>query len=84
VNALGPTPFGEIASAVSSLTPRSPREFPCLGERQRREIDREHVEALLGEPDAVSSLAIGDRKHASGFRQQRRVLAQKAVGSVPK
>src|SRR5262249_38212899 len=46
----------------------------------RRKVDRQDIEALFGQPYAVASLPVGNRKCATGFGQQRFLLSKKCVG----
>jgi Helicase HerA, central domain len=47
--------------------------------RVRREIERQHVEALLGEEDAVAPFAIGNRQRGLALAQQMRLRFEKRV-----
>src|SRR5262249_50908918 len=50
-----------------------------LLERHRRNIERVHVHAVLREPDAVASFAVGHRQHTGLPRQPRRLASEKRV-----
>src|SRR5262249_26684969 len=50
-----------------------------LGLRGGREIDREHIEPLLGEPNPVAPFAVGDRERFAARGQQMRLRAQEYV-----
>ncbi|MGH6967611.1 MAG: hypothetical protein ACREEN_00710 [Stellaceae bacterium] len=62
-----------IASSMSSRAARPAR----LGERDRREIDRQNLQSLLGEEHAIAAFAVGDgvltRPQIAGLRRQKPV-----------
>jgi hypothetical protein len=47
--------------------------------RRRRKVDRQHVETLFGEPDAVAPLPVGDGERSPGRRQQMFAGFQKFI-----
>ena len=58
------------------------RQLARLGDRERRELDRAHVEALLGEEHAVAAFAVGDRQRRLSALEQVR-LALRGMRSAP-
>jgi hypothetical protein len=56
--------------------------WECTGYRLRgrREVDRQDVEALFGESNAVPLFAIGDGEHLAAAWQERFAADQKFVG----
>ena len=67
------------ACSMRSVTPRSIAQLARFFLRQRRKIDRQDVEALLGQEYAVAALAIGDRQRALTLSQQMRLRFEKSV-----
>ena len=59
------------------------RQRARLRERGRREVHRQHVEALLGEEDAVAALAVGDRQRPLPALEQMRLALEESVRLRP-
>src|SRR5271155_4348855 len=53
--------------------PTAPGQIPCLADRHRRDVERPHVQASVGQPDSAESLAAGEIESVSGGREGVRV-----------
>ena len=75
-----PAVAGEVDDLGRDLDAARLRQSPGLGLRRRRKIDRQDIEPLLREPDAVAAFAIGDGQRAATFREQVLLSRQKDIG----
>src|ERR1700709_2248549 len=75
----GPANWKKSAASRPPRPAAPAREVARLGDRHGREVEGADVEALLGEPDAVAALAVGDRQRFLARLQQVGVLLQEFV-----
>ena len=59
------------------------RQGPRLGLSHGREIDRQDIEPLLGQPHAIAAFPVGDGERVAPLRQQVPVRCQKRIGLGP-
>ena len=76
----GPVPGAEVALLGLKRDAALGGQIRRLGETDGGEIDGEDVEALLGEPDAVASFAVGDAERIHSGVESVRVAFEVLVG----
>lgn len=81
---LGPAPIRHVRDFGRKFHAALLRQRARLGKRGRGIIDREDVEALFGEPDAVAALAVGYGKCGLARAQQMHLGLEKRVRLLAK
>jgi hypothetical protein len=75
-----PVPRGDVGLKETHRNAPARCQRLRLGLGRGREIDREDIEALLGEPYPVAALAVGDGERLAALRQETGLRLEEGIG----